>query len=375
MNKPIRVAQVLNLMDNGGIEAVVLNYYRFIDKSKIQFDFICCEDSSIPYEQEILHMGGHIYRVPSLKKMPKYVNCLIKIFKNNQYKIVHVHMNTLSIFPLFAANLAHVPVRICHNHSTTNKEERLNHTIKLILRPFAKIFATDYYCCSEFAGRWLFGNKEYDKGNVYLLNNAIDVDKFTYNEKVRNIKRKELNIGADTLVFGHIGRFVKQKNHSFLIDIFKEIHKKERNSILLLVGQGPLEENIKNKVKELGLDDSVCFLGQRKDVSELYQAFDVFVLPSLYEGLPVVGVEAQSSGLLCIFSNDMTGEAKILDTTKFLSLYESEKIWCDIILKSMFVFTRKNTKTEMERKKFSIKEEARKFEDKYFELLKKDWRV
>ena len=152
-------------------------------------------------------------------------------------------------------------------------------------------------CCSELAGRWLFGDKAYDSGKVYLLNNAIDLDKFKYNESLRKEKRKELGIGEDTLVIGHIGRFVAQKNHTFLIDIFNELHKKNHNSLLLLVGQGPLKEEIENKVKELKLNDSVRFLGQRNDANELYQAFDVFCLPSLYEGLPVVGVEAQATGL------------------------------------------------------------------------------
>ena len=167
----------------------------------------------------------------------------------------------MSVFSLFAAKCAGVPVRIAHSHSTTNKKEKKKNLMKQVLRPFSKVFATDYMCCSELAGRWLFGNKEYDKGNVYLLNNAIDLDKFKYNESLRKTKRKELGIKDDTLVIGHIGRFVAQKNHDYLIDIFNEIHKKNNNAILLLAGQGPLMEDIKNKVKELNLDDNVKFLG------------------------------------------------------------------------------------------------------------------
>ena len=321
--EPIRVAHIIGKWLGGGVEAVVMNYYRHIDRTKIQFDFLCDEDSTnIPYE-EIEQLGGRVILIPPYQKVFKYQKELIRIFKENNYKIVHSHINTLSVFPLRAAKKAGVKVRIAHSHSTTNKKEWKKNLLKQVLRPFSKVYATDYMCCSELAGRWLFGDKAYDSKKVYLLNNAIDLDKFKYNESLRKKKRKELGISDDTLVIGHIGRFKAQKNHTFLIDIFNELHKKNPNSLLLLVGQGPLKEEIENKVKELQLNDSVRFLGQRNDVNELYQAFDVFCLPSLYEGLPVVGVEAQASGLLCIFSDDMTKETKVLDTTEFLSLNQS----------------------------------------------------
>ena len=227
------------------------------------------------------------------------------------------------------------------------------------------MFATDYMCCSELAGRWLFGNKEYDKGNVYLLNNAIDLDKFKYDEKIRSEKRKKLNISDDTLVIGHVGRFVEQKNHRFLIDIFNEIHKQNSNSILLLAGQGPLMEEIKSKVESLGLEKFVIFLGQRNDIDELYQAFDVFCLPSLYEGLPVVGVEAQATGLLCIFSDDMTKETKVLDTTEFLSLKQSAEEWANDIVKKQSKYKRKDVKNIIADNNFDIIFESKKLENKY----------
>ena len=261
--EPIRIAQIIGKWLGGGVESVVMNYYRHVDRTKIQFDFICDEDSTnIPYD-EIKKLGGKIILVPPYQKVFEYQKDLIKIFKDNNYKIVHSHLNTLSVFPLRAAKKAGVPVRIAHSHSTTNKKEWKKNLLKQILRPFSKVYATDYMCCSELAGRWLFGNKEYDKGNVYLLNNAIDLDKFKYDEQLRNKKRKELNIKDDTLVIGHVGRFVEQKNHRFLIDIFNEVHKQKENSILLLVGQGPLMEEMKEKVKTLGIKDSVKFLGQR----------------------------------------------------------------------------------------------------------------
>lgn len=366
--EPIRVASVIGRYIGGGVEAVTINYYRNIDKNKVQLDFICDEDSTnIPYE-EIEKMGGKVIIIPSYSKPFKYHKALKRVLKEGNYKIIHSNINTLSVFSLFAAKCAGVPVRIAHSHSTTNKKEKKKNLMKQILRPFSKVFATDYMCCSELAGRWLFGNKEYDKGNVYLLNNAIDLDKFKYNESLRKKKRKELSIKDNTLVIGHIGRFVAQKNHDFLIDIFNEIHKKNNNSILLLAGQGPLMEDIKNKVKELNLEDSVKFLGQRNDANELYQAFDVFLLPSLYEGLPVVGVEAQAAGLLCYLSDDMTKETKVLDITKFMSLNNTPEEWADNILDDVKKYKRIDTSKEMTAKNFNIKEEAKKLEEYYLNL-------
>ena len=371
IEEPIRVASVIGRYIGGGVEAVTINYYRNIDKNKVQLDFICDEDSTnIPYE-EIERMGGKVIIIPSYSKPFKYHKALKRILKEGNYKIIHSNINTLSVFSLFAAKCAGVPVRIAHSHSTTNKKEKKKNLMKQVLRPFSKVFATDYMCCSELAGRWLFGNKEYDKGNVYLLNNAIDLNKFKYNESLRKKKRKELGIKDDTLVIGHIGRFVAQKNHDFLIDIFNEIHKKNNNSILLLAGQGPLMEDIKNKVKELNLDDNVKFLGQRNDANELYQAFDVFLLPSLYEGLPVVGVEAQASGLLCYLSDDMTKETKVLDITKFMSLNKMPEEWADNILDDVKKYKRIDTSKEMTAKNFNIKEEAKKLEEYYLNLYNK----
>lgn len=363
--QPIRVAHIMGKWLGGGVESVVMNYYRHIDRNKVQFDFICDNDSTdIPFE-EIEQLGGKVVLIPPYQKIFKYHRKLKNVLVEGKYKIVHSHINTLSVFSLYAAKCAKVPVRIAHSHSTTNKKEKKKNLLKQVLRPFSKIFATDYMCCSELAGRWLFGNKEYDKGNVYLLNNAIDLDKFKYDERIRKEKRNELNISDDTLVIGHVGRFVEQKNHRFLIDIFNEVHKQNSNSILLLAGQGPLMEEIKEKVENLGLENCVKFLGQRSDISELYQTFDVFCLPSLYEGLPVVGVEAQATGLLCIFSDDMTKATKVLQNTMFLSLKENPTKWADAILKSLRINEREDKSKELSDKGFNIVDESTKIVNFY----------
>ena len=369
--EPIRIAQIVGKWLGGGVEAVVMNYYRHLDHSKIQFDFICDDDSTnIPYD-EIEKLGGKVILIPPYQKVFQYQRELRRVLRDGKYKIVHSHINTLSVFPLYAAKKVGVPVRIAHSHSTTNKKEWKKNLLKQVLRPFSRKYATNYMCCSELAGRWLFGDKAYDEGKVYLLNNAIDLDKFKYDKKIRDKKRKELGIKEDTIVIGHIGRFVAQKNHIFLIDIFNQFHKKEKNSILLLAGQGPLQEEIKNKVRELGLNDSVRFLGQRNDANELYQVFDVFLLPSLYEGLPVVGVEAQASGLLCFFSDDMTKETKVLDSTVFMSLSNADDEWATSILDNYINFRRKDTTSDITKSNFNIKYETNKLKNKYSELLTK----
>lgn len=370
--EPIRIAQIIGKWVGGGVEAVVMNYYRNIDRNKVQFDFICDDDSTnIPYE-EIESLGGRVILIPPYQKVFKYHKELKRVLKEGKYKIVHSHINTLSVFSLWAAKSAKVPVRIAHSHSTTNKKEKKKNLMKQVLRPFSKLFATDYMCCSELAGRWLFGDKTYNQGKVYLLNNAIDLDKFTYNEKIRKDKRKALDIKDDTLVIGHIGRFVAQKNHTFLIDIFNEIHKKESNSILLLAGQGPLMEETKEKVKQLDLEESVKFLGQRSDANELYQAFDVFLLPSLYEGLGMVAIEAQVAGCKCIASTEVPVIAKITDNLEFISLNKSAKEWSDEIFSKLNNETRKSYVKEATKYGYDIKSEAENIEKYYISLYERN---
>lgn len=307
----------------GGVESVIMNYYRHLDHSKVQIDFICDEDSTrIPYD-EIKKLGGRVFLVPKYQNLPKYLKALEKLFKENQYRIVHSNINTLSVFPLYAAKKAGVPIRISHSHSTSNPKEWKRNLIKNILRPFSKRYATDYFACSELAGRYLFGNKAFDQGKVKIIHNAIDIEKFKFDEVARKKLRKGFGIKDSTIVIGHVGRFVQQKNHTFLVDVFNEYYKKNPDSKLLLVGSGPLEDEIKKKVERLGLKDSVLFLGQRDDINKLYSVMDVFCLPSLYEGLPVVGVEAQAAGLPTIFSNRISKEVIVSSYAKIVSIQDT----------------------------------------------------
>ena len=368
--EPIRIAQIIGKWLGGGVESVVMNYYRHIDRTKIQFDFICDEDSTnIPYE-EIEQLGGKVILIPPYQRVFKYHKVLKKVLKEGNYKIVHSHINTLSVFSLFAAKCAGVPVRIAHSHSTTNKKEWKKNLMKLALKPFTKLVATDYMACTEHAGRWMFGNKEYDNGNVYLLNNAIDLDKFKYNEKLRKKIRKELKISYSTVVIGHIGRFVTQKNHVQLIDIFNEYHKNNNNSVLMLIGQGPLMDTIKNKVNSLDLDDCVMFLGQKDNVNEYYNAMDLFLFPSLYEGLGMVLIEAQTNGLPCVVSSEVPSIAKVSKKFQFISLKVKLDTWIEII-KLFSLQERENATKQIAVSGFDINNETSKLEE-YLEKRSSD---
>ena len=318
--KPVIVAQIMGKWIGGGVESVIMNYYRHLDHTKVQFDFICDEDSTrIPYE-EIKKLGGRVFLVPKYQKLPKYLKALEELFRKNHYRIVHSNVNTLSVFPLYAAKKAGVPVRISHSHSTSNAREWKRNIIKNILRTFSKRYATDYFACSELAGRYLFGDKTFDRGEVKIIHNAIDLDKFKFDPVARKKLRKELGIDGETIVIGHVGRFVQTKNHQFLIYTFKKYHNKNPNAKLLLIGTGPLEEKIKAKVKKHNLEDSVLFLGQRNDTNKLYSVMDIFCLPSLYEGLPVAGIEAQAAGLPCVYSDKVTIEADAANNAYYASI-------------------------------------------------------
>jgi glycosyltransferase EpsF len=348
-------------MAGGGVESVVMNYYRHIDRKKVQFDFIVDADSTDIPRQEIKKLGGKVIIVPPYQKLPKHMKKLETIFRENKYRIVHSHVNTLSIFPLRAAKKAGVPVRIAHSHSTAGKGEWKRNIMKYALRPFSKVYPTHYFACGEYSGRWLFGDKTFDRGLVTVIPNAIDKEKFKFDDKQRIKKRKELDIKRDQFVIGHVGRFMSQKNHDFLIDIFSNVLEKRPKSVLLLIGDGPLRSAIEQKVSGLGLRGDVRFLGARNDVEELLNAMDIFVLPSLYEGLPVVAVEAQASGVKCLLSDQVTSEADISSATEFLPI-NNPKVWSDKLTKTSMS---KRHKLKQESYLFDINTQSKSLENIY----------
>lgn len=308
MEGPMRVAQVLNRMESGGIEAVVMNYYRHIDREKVQFDFYFFEGSALPQREELERLGAGLYPIPAYSRPLAYHRALYRAFKAAGYAVVHVHLSTMSVFALFAAWRAGVPVRICHNHSTAHWGEGKKTLLKYLLRPFNKLFATEYFACGEKAGRWMYGRRSFEDGKVYVMPNAIDVGRFAYNPAARSRLRGELAIPEAAFVVGHVGRFVYPKNHGFLLRVFQQTAALRQDAWLLLVGDGERMEQVRAQAEEMGLGDRVCFTGARPDAAMLYSAMDVFCLPSFYEGVPVVAVEAQANGLPCVLSDRVTAE-------------------------------------------------------------------
>ncbi len=332
----IRVAQILGKMNGGGVEQMVMNYYSAIDRESVQFDFFLFKGSAKVPVEEIKALGGRLFVLPSLKRPFRYMKVLRMLLEENGYDIVHCHLSTLSGFALRAAKKAGIRVRILHNHSTSGgSRELLRNAAKAMLKPFAKRYATEYIACSELAARWMYGAVPICSLNeaappvkiARIARNAVDINKFRYDKEARTALRKELDIPEHSLVFGHIGRFCPQKNQSFLIDIFKEIVKQHKDSVLIMAGNGKDKEYIQARVMAANLTDKVIFAGHRNDPESLYSVFDCFLLPSNYEGLPVVGVEAQAAGLYCLFSDKVTAEAKLTDSAQYLSLKTSADDW------------------------------------------------
>ena len=240
MEKPIRVLQILGIVANGGVEAVIMNYYRHIDKKKIQFDFVVHNDADENYIREAEKLGAQIYKVtPYNRNIFKFIFDIYQIIKVHHYQIVHCNMNALSGFALFAAYLANAKIRILHNHTTDSKEEKLRSFIKRMLRPFAKLFANQYWACSKLSAEWMYGKKAVEENKVTIINNAIDLDRFKFDKEKRDKIREELNL-KESFVVGHVGRFVKVKNHKFLLNVFCEVLKIKKNAKLLLIGDGKL---------------------------------------------------------------------------------------------------------------------------------------
>ena len=368
---PVRIAHIIGKMQNGGVEAVVMNYYRNIDRTKIQYDFIIDSDSSNPVLQdEIESLGGKVITIPPYQKPVSYHKALYKLFTENNYPLVYSHLNTLSVFPLFAAWRAGIPIRVAHNHSTAGKGrgETKRNMMKYTLRPFAKVFPTHLCACSEYAGRWIFGKRAMDSGRVRVWPNAIDTERFAYKERVRNDIRMKLNL-TGKFVIGHAGRFVHVKNHAFLVEVFSEIRRRRENSVLLLAGDGPLFNMFRDKVKSAGLSESVIFLGSVHDMEKYYQAMDVFIFPSLYEGLGMAAVEAEISGLPVIASTELPIDAKICDNFHFMPLRDSAVRWAEEALKISDGHVRKDMSIYARESGFDIKTQAAKMTQWYCDLL------
>lgn len=323
----IRVLHVVTYMGRGGLETMIMNYYRHMDRKKIQFDFLVHRDFQADYDDEILELGGKIYHVPQLNPFsPGYFKALDNFFSEHHYNIVHSHLDCLSAYPLKAAAKYDVSTRIAHAHNT-DQDHNMKYLIKLYSKRKIPIYATDLFACSERAGNWMFPGQKFQ-----VIKNAIDAGKYTYNSEIEQSMKRELKI-ENKFVMGHVGRFAPQKNHDFLLDIFQSVVGVDENTVLLLAGIGDGQAAIKDKVVKLGLEDKVIFLGNRLDVAKTLQAMDVFVFPSHYEGFSLAAVEAQAAGLPCIFSDQIPRECALTENVEFISLHMPPWEWAKRIVR------------------------------------------
>ena len=367
MEQPIRILNLFTIMNRGGAETMVMNYYRNIDRTKVQYDFMVHRQERGAYDDEIESLGGKIYRMPAIRpwNSGQYRKLIRQFYMEHpEYKIIHSHMSELGYYDFIEAENAGIPIRICHAHNRPHGVD-LKSPMRWYYKTRMMPHITHMFMCGEESGEWLFGKKNKDK--FIQLNNAIDAKMYQYDENKRNLIREQLGL-TDKLVVGHIGRFNPQKNHSFIIDIFNEVCKKVPNAVLMLVGNDSEDGGklIHKKVLNLGIEDKVLFTGVRSDVADLLQAMDVFLFPSLFEGLSVASIEAQAAGLPVLISDGVPIECKKTDLVQVISLKESEIVWGDAVLRAASI-DRKDTYDEIMNAGFDISENAKRLQEFYIE--------
>ncbi|WP_096550380.1 glycosyltransferase family 1 protein [Ureibacillus thermosphaericus] len=369
----VRVLHVGMTPNHGGLESFVMNIYRQIDRSKVQFDFLTLSDNKIAYEDEIIKMGGRVYPIIHRRKevLKHFVNLPFHFFRTHkEIKIVHFHKSNLAdLDNLIVAKLCGVPVRIVHAHSSgyifpLGRIARLTENLN---KKYLYKLSTHNFACSKNAGNWMFNDLPYK-----VIPNAIDIDKFKFNKFKREEIRNELGL-RNKFVIGHVGTFIDVKNQSFLVSVFNEFVKKKDNAVLLLIGDGPLKTEIIAKVNSLNLTNKVIFAGAKKNVNDYYQAMDVFTLPSKFEGFPIVAVEAQTAGLPCLISANVTNEISITNQITFKSI-DNPKEWVDALENISKEIKRFNNIQKIRDAGYDIKTVARYMEQFYLDVVKKDYR-
>lgn len=369
---PMKIAIIVGKMDSGGKKNLIMEYYRHIDRDKIQFDFICDSDSQAIPEQEILELGGRVYKISPYQHIVRNMVDMARIFRQNKYKVVHAYNSTMNLFPMAIAKYCNVPVRISESLSMAHEGDWKT-ILKKILRPMSRLYANYYMSCGEDCGRWQFGNKLFDTGKVDVFKTVINTEFNSYDRGLREKTRVEFG-WEDKIVIGHIGRFTAQKNSVHMIEIFGAVARKEPNAILCLIGDGELKEEMVKKIDELGIKKQVAYLGRREDIQQFYNAMDCFLLPSLYEGLPVVGLEAESCGLPMFFSTEVTREANACELGHFVGLDESIDVWAEKIIKACKenMPIRRSHAKEVCDAGFDSASEAIRLQNYYFKALEKE---
>ena len=375
MDEPIRVLNIVGRMGPGGIETLIMGIYRNIDRNKVQFDFLTHKEAGGAYEEEIKKLGGRIYRMPVLRnnftnrtyywRIFNYKSELKRFFKNHpEYHVVHGHMtNTASIYMPIARKCGKATCLIAHSHLTQARPGLAGKVTNILQRKIPSL-ATDYFACSEMAAHWFYPQSFIDSGKVKIIKNGVDPKRFYFDENKRGKIRKEMNL-ENKIVIGNVARFKTEKNHLFQVEIFEKIHLINPNTVLMLVGDGELMQAVRDKVVEKHLEKSVMFLGNRNDVPDLLLAMDMFLLPSLYEGLPVVAIEAQASGLPVITSTGVTRETDITGNVEFLELSQGPEYWANAVLRKVDNFSRHDMFSYIQKNGYDITETARWLQDFY----------
>ena len=370
--KIIRVLHVLGELNCGGAENMVMNLYRNIDKTKIQFDFVIHTSKKCYFEDEVKKLGGKIYRVDRYKGINyfQYKKQWKNIFKTHpEYKIIHGHVrSTASIYLKIAKKYG--LCTIAHSHSSSSGKG-IKAVIKNILQYKIRFIADFFIGCSKQSAEWLFGKKVLNSNKCMILNNAIDTKKYLYNKEIRKRVRKKLEIKNNKKIIANIGRFSKVKNHKFLIEIYEKLLEIDNNYILLLIGNGELEEKIKKLVKNKNLSKKVIFTGVRNDINELLQAIDILVMPSFYEGLPLTLVEAQAASLPCLITDTITKEVELTNLIYRKKLEQSELEWAEEIIKILNSFNREaklDSQVDLKNKEYDIDIICKKIEKFYKNL-------
>ncbi len=365
-NYPVRIAHIIGKMCAGGVESVAFNYYRAIDHTKFQFDFYYDADSTAKPPPDLMEMGARFIKIPPYQKLPQYIQTLRKHLRNEKYLIVHSHLNTLSVFPLFAAWCEHVPFRIAHNHSVPGGDEYGRNALKFFLKNFSTIFANAFCACSEQAGQWLFGNVLFKKGEITILKNAIDYKRFIVEDELVYNKKNELGMPEKALVIGHVGRFTAAKNHQKIISIFEAVKKKKREAILLLVGDGEERDSIIKRIKQDGIEHIVYLTGKVEKPEYYYPLMDVLILPSVFEGVPVTIIEAQIAGVSCVISDVVNKDVIISNACHCMSIDDTDEAWAEKVLE----VCNENVVLSELSKTYNIHEAVKTLEIKYEKLLR-----
>lgn len=324
----IRVLHVIGAMDRGGAETMIMNYYRFIDRSKIQFDFLVHEKRKCDYDDEIASLGGRVFRIPRFTgaNVVSYEHACRVFFKeHSEFSIVHGHIGSCAFIYLREAKRAGC-YAIAHSHAQNYEKGLQGLLFRMACVPTRRI-ADYFFACSKDAGEDRFGKKVAEGKRFAILRNGIDVRSYKFDVASRKEARNELGIEDDVPVFGHVGRLTEVKNQSFLLDVFDLVRRSLPEARLLMVGRGELEDRLKAEVCKRGLEQSVRFLGVRDDVPRLLHAMDVFVFPSIKEGMPVALIEAQASGLACLVSRGIPCTGVLLDSSKYLNISEGSEMW------------------------------------------------